>query len=571
MKSSEPIIVFDHFSFRYESQEEPTLIDISLSIYKGEKVLILGPSGSGKSTLGSVINGLIPAYYKGEISGTCYVNGQEARDTDAKRRMGSVGTVLQDSDAQFVALSVGEDIAFALENQNMPRREMLPLVFRAASLVGMENMLERLPYELSGGQKQKAALAGVLHGKVDILLFDEPLASLDPKAGMEAMDLIDGLGKDLDVTTLIIEHRLEDVLYRPIDRIIVLSEGRIAANGSPDEILKSRVLKSYGIRAPLYIDAMMDIAPEIPLPGSGLDSLDALDISAYGEAFGSFARSAAHAPPPGGSGSLFALEGLYFDYDGTPVLEDINLSFKAGEHVAIMGENGAGKSTLAQLLCGTQRPKKGRVLWEGADYSALSIAQLAQKIGYVMQNPNQMLVKDIVWQETSLALELRNFPKEEAERRVKQALKQTGLYAMRNWPIGALSYGQKKRVTIAVILALEPSVILLDEPTAGQDFARYTELMSFVERLSQNNAMTVLFITHDLHLALEYTRRAVLLSHGRVIGDGDTFDILCNEDLLDRASLKKTSLMTLAQRLSIEPAAFVRRFTEFERERRLSV
>ena len=565
MKPLEPVIVFDHFSFRYEAQTEPTLVDISLTIHRGEKVLLLGPSGSGKSTLGSVINGLIPHYYKGEMTGTCHVNGLEVQSPAAKNRLGCVGTVLQDSDAQFVALSVGEDIAFSLENQNMPRAEMLPLVSQAASLVGMEGMLNRLPYELSGGQKQKVALAGVLHGKVDILLFDEPLASLDPKAGMEAMELIDTLRNNLEVTTIIIEHRLEDVLYRPVDRIIVLNAGHVVAEGTPHDILKSRVLRQYGIREPLYISALMDIAPACPLPDAALDHLDQLDLAPYCAAFTAFAQAEEPLPPPVTDEPLVAIEGVSFAYDETPVLADINLTLRRGERVALMGENGAGKSTLARLLCGVERPKKGRILWEGKDYTALSIAQLAQKIGYVMQNPNQMLVKDIVGQEVRLALELRRFPKEEADRRVKQALTLTGLYPMRNWPIGALSYGQKKRVTIAVMLALEPSILILDEPTAGQDFAHYTEMMTFVEKLSQENAMTVLFITHDLHLALEYTDRAVLLSHGRVIGDGNTFDLLCNEELLSQASLKKTSLMRLAQRLSLQPAAFVRHFTAFER------
>ena len=565
MKPQTPAIEFEHFGFRYEAQTEPTLVDINLTIYQGEKVLILGPSGSGKSTLGSCINGLIPHYYKGDITGVCRVGGKDM-DERASLRLGSaVGTVLQDSDAQFVALSVGEDIAFLLENQNMPRQAMLPLVTQAAALVGMEKMLLRLPYELSGGQKQKVALAGVLHGKVDILLFDEPLASLDPKAGMEAMELIDTLRDSLDVTVVIIEHRLEDVLYKPVDRIIVLDAGHIVAQGTPDEILKSRVLKNYGIREPLYMSAMLDIAVGCPLPAGPLDKPALLDVTCYRDVFAAFAATDAGATPPPTGEPLAVLENVSFGYEDTPVLENVSLVLRAGERVALMGENGAGKSTLARLLCGVERPKQGKILWQGADYTALSMAQLAQKIGYVMQNPNQMLVKDIVLEEVRLALTLRHMPKPEADSLVKQALMLTGLYPMRNWPIGALSYGQRKRVTIAVMLALKPAVLILDEPTAGQDLAHYTDMMTYVDALSRDSGMTVLFITHDLHLALEYTDRAVLLSQGRVIGDGDTFDILCDEALLSQASLKKTSLMQLAQRLNINPAAFVRRFTAFER------
>ncbi|HPS81697.1 MAG TPA: DUF3744 domain-containing protein, partial [Candidatus Limiplasma sp.] len=497
MKPLEPAIVFDHFGFRYEAQTEPTLVDINLTIFKGEKVLLLGPSGSGKSTLGSVINGLIPHYYKGAVTGTCHVNGMEVQDAAVKDRHGCVGTVLQDSDAQFVALSVGEDIAFALENKNMPRAEMLPMVAQAASLVGMQDKLNHLPYELSGGQKQKVALAGVLHGKVDILLFDEPLASLDPKAGMEAMDLIENLRNNLDVTTLIIEHRLEDVLYRPVDRIIVLNAGRVVADGKPHDILKSRILRQYGIREPLYISALMELAPDCPLPEGALDSLDALDLSPYCAALTDFTGAQETRPPSATGDPAVTVEGVSFAYEDSPVLSEISFTLRRGERVALMGENGAGKSTLARLLCGVERPQQGKILWEGEDYTALSIAQLAQKIGYVMQNPNQMLVKDIVGQEVRLALDLRRVPKKEADRRVKQALTLTGLFPMRNWPIGALSYGQKKRVTIAVMLALEPSILILDEPTAGQDFAHYTEMMTFVETLSQTNRMAVLVITRD--------------------------------------------------------------------------
>jgi energy-coupling factor transport system ATP-binding protein len=569
MMPREPAVVFENVTFQYEAQTEPTLCGINLTIYKGEKVLILGPSGSGKSTLGHLINGLIPRYFKGEIKGSLTVNGQPMGAISAHRLAHSVGTVLQDSDAQFVALSVGEDIAFSLENQNILRRDMLPLVHKAAGLVGMEDKLFRLPYELSGGQKQKAALAGVLHGKVDLLLFDEPLASLDPKAGMEAMELIDELQRSLSITVVIIEHRLEDVLYRPVDRIIVLNGGRIAAQGTPHEILASRVLKSFGIREPLYIGALMDIPPKGFLPAGPLDRLDEIDLEPRRGALEAFAKAEPEQPLKECTPEpLVEFKHVSFAYQDANVLSDINLVIRPGERIALMGENGAGKSTLARLLCGVERPKAGAILLKGQDYLALSIAKLAQTIGYVMQNPNQMLVKDIVAEEVRLALTQRHYEKAEADALVKEALTLTDLYPMRNWPIGALSYGQRKRVTIAAMLALKPSLLILDEPTAGQDYARYTEMMTFVDTLAATQNIAVLFITHDLHLALEYTGRAVILSKGRIIDDGDTFDVLCNEKVLDTASLKQTSLMKIAQRLNMDPAGFVRRYIAFERGRR---
>jgi len=560
------IVEFHDFTFRYKALNEATLKNINLTIYQGEKILILGASGSGKSTLLNCINGLIPEFYHGEITGNCKIAGIDILDSNVFKRSRSVGTVLQDSDAQFVGLSVGEDIAFALENKNMPRHEMIPLVQKAASIVGMEQMLDHLPYDLSGGQKQKVALAGVLHEDVDILLFDEPLASLDPKSGMTAINLIDQLHRDLGVTVIIIEHRLEDVLYRSIDRIVLIDEGIIVAVGTPDEILSSPVLKEHGIREPLYLSALKDIGGGLKQT-EHLDDLDLIDLTSYQEAFSAFTNEDFTSHHVAINKPLIELKHVCFAYDEVPILEDINLTIHQGERIALIGENGAGKSTLAKLLCGIERPQKGNISIEGQDYLAFSIQELAQKIGYVMQNPNQMLVKDIVINEVKLALEARHFDAETIQNQVQQALQLTGLYSMRNWPIGTLSYGQRKRVTIAVILVLKPQCMILDEPTAGQDFAHYTEIMEFIDELNSKLNMTIIFITHDMHLALEYTDRAIVLSKGHCIGDDKVFKVFSDEALIEQASLKKTSLLQLAQRLNLDPVAFVGHFVVFEKEK----
>ncbi len=561
------IIQFRDFSFRYASQKEPTLKHINLTIRRGEKILLLGPSGSGKSTLANCMNGLIPESYPGEITGNCKIAGISLREGTVLKLSRLVGTVLQDSDAQFVGLSVGEDIAFSLENRNVPRKNMLWMVKKAAEKVGIASLLNHLPYNLSGGQKQKAALAGVLHEKVDILLFDEPLASLDPKAGMDTIDLIDQLHRDLGVTVVIVEHRLEDVLYRSVDRIILLDDGQIAASGTPDEILSSSVLQKHGIREPLYLSAIKDIGGGLR-QRKHLSNLDSINLEPYRSAFVNFSKNYPVRKYPAAGKPLIELENVDFSYGDEPVLKNISLTIRQGERIALIGENGAGKSTLAKLICGVIRPRRGKIRIDGKDSLPMSIQELARKIGFVMQDPNQMLVKDIVQNEVRLALELRKYDEKTISRETEIVLKLTGLYPMRHWPIGALSYGQRKRVTIASILVLRPQCMILDEPTAGQDYAHYTEIMEFIQKLNDSLGMTVIFITHDMHLALEYTDRALVLSGGRLIGDGPVYGILSNDRMIEKASLKKTSIFLLAQKLGLDPPSFAEKFVTFERERR---
>ncbi len=562
----EPVISFKNFSFKYKVQSEPTLRNINLDIFPGEKVLILGPSGSGKSTLANCVNGLIPFSYTGEITGSCTVNGVETRESSIFKLSRSVGTVLQDTDAQFVGLSVGEDIAFAMENENTPRAEMLPVVERNANMVGMKDFLNALPFDLSGGQKQKVALGGVIGGQVNILMFDEPLASLDPQMGMTAVDLINNIVKDGQTTCVIIEHRLEDVLYRPVDRVILMSEGRIAADMSPDALLKSTLLKDYGIREPLYITFMKYAGCDL----SGVTNLSDVENMELSEENRSkllnFIAQATRADERELGGEAVKLEDVTFAYPGTKdILKKISLTARKGERIAVIGQNGAGKSTMARVICGVNRPDKGRVTLNGEDYTKFSIKEIGERVGYVMQNPNQMLVKDIIQDEVGLAFTMRKTPKEEADAKVKAALDACRLYSMRKWPVDAVSYGQKKRVTVASILALGPDVIILDEPTAGQDYRHYTEIVKFINALNKEHGKTIIFITHDMHLAIENTDRAVVFAGGEIIADDNVYAVLSNDDIVRRASLKQTSLYTLAARLALPPEQVIRHFIEYER------
>lgn len=556
----DPIISFKQFTFKYETQQKPTLIDINLDIYPGEKILILGPSGSGKSTLGNCINGLIPNHFEGTISGECIIDNQLVTEHSIFDISKSVGTILQDSDAQFVGLSVGEDIAFSLENQAVSQVEMAQKVYHAAEIVGVSDMLNQLPYALSGGQKQRVAMAGILHENIKILLLDEPLAALDPKMGEKMVELIDQLNQKKQLTTVVIEHRLEEVLHRSIDRIVLMDQGRIVTITTPNELLHSSLLKEYGIREPLYISALKNIFADVALPEQ-IDSLDYIDLSNPRLIFTNEITTKdqlTNDTMP----KLVEMDHVAFSYDKRPFISIDKLMISVGERIAILGENGSGKTTLARLLTGVCQPNAGQIKRMG---NPTTLKEIAGLIGYVMQNPNHMLVEDIVYDEVKLALEKRNYSETEIDEIVRDVLEITGLYSRRNWPINALSYGQKKRVSVAVVLALRPKCIILDEPTAGQDYAHYREMMEFVQALNDDYQMTVIFITHDMHLALEYTDRAIVMEDGKIIADDATFSILNNDQLLERASLKKTSIFKLANKLNLDIESFIRTFIEMER------
>ncbi|MGL0865974.1 ABC transporter ATP-binding protein [Faecalibacterium duncaniae] len=567
MAERKPIISFRNFSFQYRAQKRPTLTDINLEIYPGERVLIAGPSGSGKSTLAGCINGLNPFSNPGACTGTLTVDGVDAPHSSLFELSAHVGTVLQDPDGQFIGLTVGEDIAFALENSCTPQDEMHAITRHAAELVGIENHLGYAPHELSGGQKQRVSLAGVMVDQVRILLFDEPLANLDPATGKQAIELIDEIQKKTDTTVLIIEHRLEDVLWRNVDRIVLVNGGTILADLRPDELLSGSLLAENGIREPLYVTALryagVDITPD--KHPAHVDSLvlDDTDTQKLRDWFTARPRPAAQPERE----PLLEVKGLCFGYQkGQQTLRDVSFSIGKGEMVSIVGRNGAGKSTLSKLICGFEAPDAGEIFLNGKSLAEENIRRRAQHIGYVMQNPNQMISKTMIYDEVALGLQRSGLTEEQIREKVEATLRVCGLYPFRNWPISALSFGQKKRVTIASVLVLDPELILLDEPTAGQDFRHYTDIMEFLRGLNARG-VTVVMITHDMHLMLEYTRRALVFCDGRLIADRTAAAVLCDPALVDQAALKETSLYTLANRCGIAPAQeFVERFIEQDRE-----
>ena len=564
---NEVIISFEDFGFQYTAQAEPTLYDINLKIRRGEKILIAGPSGCGKSTLAHCINGLVPGSYPGKATGRLTVGGKNALELGLFGLSKIVGTVLQDSDGQFIGLTVAEDIAFALENDCIPTEQMRAEVERIAELVDVKRVLKHAPHEISGGQKQRVGLGGVMVGQVDVLLFDEPLANLDPATGKQAIVLIDKIQKRTGCAVIIIEHRVEDALYCPVDRIVVMGDGRIQYDGDPDTLLCSDLLQKKGIREPLYVTALkyagISLSPRMRpsfLPELNLSDKQKSMVREW------FNRQPVPEAVPERE-VLLCVENLDFTYEGGHhALKGIGATVYRGEMLSIVGTNGAGKSTFSKVICGFEKPQGGILELNGTDLQTLSIKERADHIGYVMQNPNQMISKTRIFDEVALGLRNRGVSEDEIRPRVEETLKICGLYPFRNWPVSALSYGQKKRVTIASILVLQPEMILLDEPTAGQDLKHYTEIMDFLSQLNRQG-VTVVLITHDMHLMLEYTPRAIVFNAGKVIADKTAAEVLNSPEIVEAAHLKETSLYHLSAQCGIDnPEEFTRRFIARDRE-----
>lgn len=561
-------VTFSNFSFRYASQDKPTLKNINLRIEQGEKIVIIGPSGSGKSTLGQCLNGLIPHTIKGEVEGQLFINECDVADWKIEQYTENVGTVLQDTDSQFVGLTVGEDIAFALENQMISKAEMYPVVRDVAKMVDLTALLKKSPYDLSGGQKQRVSLGGILVDNVDILLFDEPLASLDPKTGKATIEIIDELHKNRGKTVIIIEHRLEDVLHRSIDRVILMDQGEIVADTTPDKLLQTSLLVEHGIREPLYISALkssgFDISQEPHI--SQLSSLNNQKIALSMNQW--FVNTDSDVLVESKTEALLSIDNLTYSYDGdVNALDNISFNVNKGEFVSILGKNGSGKSTITKLIMGVLQPDLGSISLNGQDLSQLSIFERSQKVGVVLQNPNHMISHHMIFDEIAFGLVNSGLSEAEIESKVTKALDLCGLRRFRHWPIDALSYGQKKRVTIASILVLEPELLILDEPTAGQDYRNYTSMLHFINELNQTLGLTVIIISHDMHLVLEHTTRAIVIADSHCVADDRVISIFSQPELLDKANLTVTSLYELANKAGIKNiTGFMNQFISTERE-----
>ncbi|MCC3869600.1 ABC transporter ATP-binding protein [Terrisporobacter mayombei] len=562
------MISFKNFSFKYNNVVDKTLKDINITIDKGEKVLMVGPSGSGKSTLSHCLNGLIPFSYNGEMEGSVIVDNIKPYEESLSDISKKIGTIMQDQDSQFVGLSVGEDVAFSFENDAIPVNEMKVKVIDALELVNMVDFINRSPHELSGGQKQRVSLAGVLGSDAEVLLFDEPLANLDPASGKEIMQLINDIHKRTNKTIIIVEHRIEDVLDQLFDKVIIIDKGKVKAIGTPDDILKSNLLEKSGLREPLYVSAMKYANCNFKKINK-LTDFKKLDEESKENIKNWFKNNSKNTSIKDNNNEekILEINNLAFSHNKNKnTLENISFNLSKGEILAILGNNGAGKSTLCRLITGILKYKDGSVFLKNKCIDSWSIKKRSSSIGYVMQNPNQMISQHMIKDEIGLGLKCRGYSKEEIDIKVEEVLKICGLYPYRNWPIGALSYGQKKRVTIASILAINPDVIILDEPTAGQDHKHYTEFMEFIKSLA-NKGISIILITHDMQLTLEYCDRAVVLSNGKKIADNKPSYILTDENIIKQANLKETSLSTLAKAVNIKNTNdFVQFFIDYERQ-----
>ena len=565
-----PAIEFKNLSFKYASQADLNLMDISFSIKQGEKVLIIGASGSGKSTIGKIINGQIPNTFEGDLTGQVLINGEDSASKSIFDLSLSVGTVLQDTDAQFVGLTVAEDLAFALENDQVDQASMVSSVADWANRLDLVDLLDLAPHSLSGGQKQRVSIGGVLIDESPIVLFDEPLANLDPASGLATMELIAKLNQEKELTTVVIEHRLEEALVADFDRVLVIDSGRLLADVSLDALLRSDLLAQIGVRQPLYLDAFGYAGvnvDDIPHLGRFRPDMVTPDVQ---NRLSKWLADNAGATQVRADKPILVMDHVNFSYDSAPLISDLNLTIDAGDMVSIVGTNGAGKSTLAKLICGFERPDSGQITLFQEDLDGLSIKEIADSVGYVMQNPNLMISKNILFDEVASGLVNRGLYVDDANglaEKVADALRICGLYPYRNWPISALSYGQKRRATIASILVLDPKVLILDEPTAGQDYKHYTDMMRFIKGLNLDHGITILMITHDMHLIQEYTNRTIVFHDGQVVGDKRPSVVLTDEKLMAQAHLAPTSLYDLGQVMDeIETTDFIDRFIQFERQ-----
>ncbi|NIS80119.1 MAG: ATP-binding cassette domain-containing protein [Anaerolineales bacterium] len=515
-------LVVENLSCRYETREELALGDISFEVEAGQIVLIAGTSGSGKTTLLRCINGLIPRSYKAELSGRVLLDGQDFSDEPLTQISQIVGTVLQDPERQILGAYVRNEVAFGLENLGIPRDEIINRIQDTLTHLGISHLQDKQTFNLSGGEKQKVALAGVMVMQPSILALDEPLANLDPTSAREALALIRRLA-DEGKTVLVIEHRVEDVLSLDPDLVMLMEGGRVTYMGSAEGVLQTADYRAVKLPAPVVIDRALNADP----------------VMAQAQ------------PPPADSEAkaLVEFEAVSFNYPGGPeVIKDVSLAIRQGDIIALLGPNGAGKTTLVKHAIGLLKPVKGRVLLGGKDSKEMTIAEMAHNVGYVFQSPRHMLFAPSVRDELAFGPRNLRFGEEEIEENIEQALTVVGLLEETGRAPLALSFGQQKRVTIASVLAMRSQILVMDEPTAGQDYANYMNFMDSVVGLRGDDGKAysfaaIVFITHDLDLAVTHANRILLMSDGRIVSDGPPQEVLADFDSLKRSRIIPTSLL----------------------------
>ncbi len=536
--TQDPLLVIEDLTFRYQSREEPAIVNISFELRPGEVLLVAGSSGCGKTTLARCINGLIPRSYRGELSGSVRLRGQEVKKMALADVSQEVGTLLQDPERQIVSSSVEGEVAFGPENLGLPKVEIAERLDEVFSRMGIEHLRSRETFALSGGEKQKVALAGLLAMHPSILLLDEPLASLDPASAYEALEIFRHLA-DEGAAILLIEHRVEDALSVRPKRMLYISEGRTKYLGPVDELPSVIDHREVKLPAPWVIKRIHEIDEPISVPPL---------------------------VPPADGKSLVFFKGVSFAYnDGPMVLHDINLEIRQGDMIAVLGHNGAGKSTLVKHIIGLLKPDQGRVLLEGVDTRKLSVARAARTVGYVFQSPSHMLFAPTVREELAFGPQNLGYSPEEIANYINESVKAVNLVGLENYSPLGLSFGQKKRTTIGAIAAMRSRILIMDEPTAGQDYANYRRFMDAFcnatteggESILAANFDVTLFITHDLDLAVTYANRVILINDGRVVVDGPPEEVLRDFDRLERCRVRPTSLLRLNYELLNQTKRFM--------------
>jgi energy-coupling factor transport system ATP-binding protein len=541
-------VEFKNVSFTYEGAQQPALKDVSLSVHQGEIILITGPAGSGKTTLCSCINGLVPHFHEGTLEGDVFVREYNTRTSRVGGLASLVGMVFQDPESQLVTNSVADEVAFGPENFGVPRAEINDRVAEALRATRLDGYEEREPHTLSGGEQQACVIAAVYAMHPEVYVMDEPLANLDPEGKAQVLKVVVEIAKQRGKTLILVEHALEEVLPL-VDRVIVLNNGQIIRDGPVEEILAAGDISFVFTRPPVV--RLGEKYGLTPLPLSS-DEFYKQFLARYSPENHPVQEAVTHSVKS--ESQVIKIEDISFSYDTHnnhqgEALREVSLSIAAGEFVAILGRNGSGKTTLIRHIIGLLQPDHGSVEVLEMDVAQTPTHQLARKIGFCFQNPNHQIVSFNVRDEITFGLKAHNVDPGEFESRIRQSLEFVNMLDYIDSEVFDLGKGQKQRIALASVLSLSPEILIVDEPTTGQDPRMAQEIFEILQRLNEAGT-TVLIITHQIDYAAAYAKRAIVLGEGRIKYDGSIDELLMEKDLMQASSLEMPETTKLAALLS---------------------
>ncbi|MBS7630672.1 ATP-binding cassette domain-containing protein [Candidatus Bathyarchaeota archaeon] len=542
--------------YRYPGISEPALKGLNLEIEEGEFILLTGPSGCGKTTFCRCLNGLIPHFYNGDLRGEVTINGLSIRENPINRLATNVGLIFQNPDNQIFALTVEKDVAFGLENLGVEKNEMLKHIDWALDRTGLQEMRQRATYELSGGQKQRLAVASILAMKPKIIVLDEPTSFLDPMGAEKIFNVLLALNKEDKITIILIEHRI-DLAARYVNRVILFNDGRIIDDGPPEKVFSAEESRLAGVGIPKIIQLgkrlrRMGVNLE-DLPLDALTFTEKLKEKLVNKKISLLVETNTKVNrimEDSGNRPIIKVCDISYSYpNGVEAIKNISLNISKGEFIAIMGENGAGKTTLVKHFNGLLRPQTGKIFIDGIDSATMSVAALARKVGLVFQNPDDQLFSENVEEEIQFALKNFGFSREIIEKRVNWALNLLDIERYRKSSPFVLSGGERKRVALASVLAWDPDVLVLDEPTIGQDYAQKERLRHFLLQLRSQGKTTVI-VTHDVEFVVDSKPRILLMSQGHIIADGPTELVMTDFEMLEKASVSPPEILKVFRSIS---------------------